>query len=91
MPCTLFDEWMEYYALEPFGEQRADWRQAWTSLLIDLYFGGNKNAKLSNYMWESGTGGGKKKKVKSPEELTQFFQAITIGAGGRFINPNGND
>jgi hypothetical protein len=41
-------DWQVYYALEPFGEDRADWRQALTSLQVNHAFGGT--AKMQDFM-----------------------------------------
>ena len=34
MTSLQFAEWIAYYSLEPFGEARADWRQAITSCIL---------------------------------------------------------
>lgn len=46
MTALQFSEWIAYYSLEPFGEERADWRQAITSAII---FNANrgKNSKAA--------------------------------------------
>jgi hypothetical protein len=42
-------EWYEYYALEPFGEIRADYRAALVCL-IAAKCAGNKDSKLNDFL-----------------------------------------
>lgn len=41
IPAKLFDEWQVYYALEPWGEERADRRMAWLTARIYNYLRGD--------------------------------------------------
>jgi len=38
MDGAEFAEWMAYYQLEPFGEERADWRGAMVPYLLSCMF-----------------------------------------------------
>ncbi len=52
MTALQFSEWIAYYSLEPFGEERADWRQAFTScILANAHRGKNSKAsELDDFM-----------------------------------------
>jgi hypothetical protein len=49
MSVKELDEWAQYYALEPFGEERADYRNA-LNCLVAAKCNGNKNAKLDDFL-----------------------------------------
>ena len=44
-----YKDWVEFYSLEPFGEERADYRNALICLVL-AQLHGNKNAKLDNFL-----------------------------------------
>lgn len=46
MSSREFAEWMAYYGIEPFGEERADLRQAYTTAAVtNLHMAQTKNPK----------------------------------------------
>ena len=47
--ATQFRRWSEFALLEPFGEERADIRNAILCRLVAI-IAGNKNAKLDDFM-----------------------------------------
>lgn len=47
MSSREFSEWMIYYEIEPFGEERADWRQAMTTSAVHNNF----QAKAKTPKW----------------------------------------
>ncbi len=49
MPECALQKWMAYYRIEPWGEERADWRIAQLCVMVAQAFG-VKDAKLSHYM-----------------------------------------
>ena len=49
MSSREMTEWMAYYELEPFGEQRADLRSATVATVI-AKTAGNKQAKPADFM-----------------------------------------
>ena len=48
MTALQFAEWIAYYSLEPFGEERADWRQAVTSTIL-ANANRAKNSKVAKF------------------------------------------
>lgn len=63
-----FAHWLAYYKLEPWGEERADLRQAYTSCIIANLFlsKGQKAYEVADFMYKSEDG---KQKVMSIKEM----------------------
>lgn len=52
MPAKEYDDWREYYDLEPFGQERDNWHMAQLAMLYSKAHG-NKAAKFSDFMYKS--------------------------------------
>lgn len=49
--CAEFTDWLAYYQLEPFGEERADLRNAiLCALIANLLRGKGRRAKLKDFL-----------------------------------------
>lgn len=79
MPLTLFVEWMDYYEVEPFGEERADLRCAIIAQVVasSIPSKSRRRVKVQDFMpsFEK-TSGGAKRKTHSPEQMRSIFTNI---------------
>jgi hypothetical protein len=51
MTTDEFYQWIAYSTLEPWGEDRADWRSAHTNALLSSLLGsGKKQIKITDYL-----------------------------------------
>lgn len=70
-------EWMAYYELEPWGEERADLRAAIVASTIANIFRGKRAAyKVEDFMPEFG------RRAKSPNELLKLAEMLNATLGG---------
>ena len=71
--CTFseFHQWVAYYEIEPFGEERADLRNAILAATV-ARIGGNKNAEVSDFM-PTFT---KQRKKQTTQEQANLFAAF---------------
>jgi len=80
IPLELFQEWVAYYGLEPFGEERGDARAAVTPLTIAQLFTkkGARQPKLADFMPQYG-----KKEVRrqSVDQMRQTLMAFAAAQG----------
>ena len=54
MDSRELSEWMAYYRIEPFGEERADLRQAQTSaILANVHRSDGKAFEVKDFMFDS--------------------------------------
>ena len=69
-------EWMAYYSIEPFGEWRADLRQAITSMVIA---NANRSKKQRTYKVKDFMPFDKprKRKQQTPEEMQAMLNLLT--------------
>jgi hypothetical protein len=67
-------EWIAYYNLEPFGEIRADWRQAMTSMILANANRGKKGRtyKVKDFMLTDK----KKRRQQTPEEMQAMLNLL---------------
>jgi len=65
---------MAYYSIEPFGEQRADWRQAITSMILANANRGKKGRsyKVKDFMLTDK----KKRRQQTPEEMQKLLSLL---------------
>lgn len=88
MSSAELTEWMAYYSIEPFGEERADLRQAMTtSAITNMHQAQTKKphwTKPEDFMLFSKREKAQPKSVKpaSPEHLMAKFNAVTKGKKG---------
>jgi len=75
MGADEFLGWIRFGNAEPFGDERADWRQALTTLAVVKAWGGNTSAKLSDFMLRPATSGG---------QSTEQMRAIAEQAAAAF-------
>lgn len=61
--------WLAYYALEPWGQERADLRVGVISSMLNTALGG-KRTKPEDYI----LAGQKPKRRKTPQEIAQFMR-----------------
>lgn len=84
-----FNHWMAYYLIEPFGENRADWRTAQICCLLHSAFKkkSTRYAKLEDFMYDYRIN----RKIQTPESMWKLAKIITMAAGkkGKIINPKG--
>jgi hypothetical protein len=51
MTTDEFYQWVAFSSLEPWGEERADWRSAHTNALLSSLLGsGKKQVKITDYL-----------------------------------------
>ena len=74
-------EWKAFYSVEPFPEERADFRNALlTSVMINLQRGKNKAVELEDFIpdfWNE------KNKKQTPQEMLSNARMISAMVGGR--------
>lgn len=70
-----FAHWLAYYKLEPFGGERDDLRQAYTSCIIaNLFLGkGQKAYEISDFMYKSEDGKQKQMGIKEMEMVCRMM------------------
>ena len=80
-----FIGWLAYYRLEPWDEDRADWRMAQLCTLVANALRGKsgRRAKVKDFMWESCA----EDRQQTPEDHRRLFGAIAAATGGN----RGND
>lgn len=89
MSSREFSEWMAFYSIEPFGEERADLRQALTtSAVANMHQAQTKKPKWTTpkdfmpFLRDGKPAQEKQADVaKSPEVLAAKFAALTGGKG----------
>jgi hypothetical protein len=74
IPAPLFLEWMAYSRVEPFGEERADWRNANLMALVAMGLGA-KNVKPADFMWRTATKAQSSRR-QTPEEMWAILGAV---------------
>lgn len=83
MSSAEFAEWMAYYSIDPFGEERADLRQAMTTSAIH----NSTQAQTKHPKWtkpeqfmpfsEKAPAQPKRSEPTSPEQMMAKFNALT--------------
>ena len=72
-----FAEWNAFYQLEPFGEERADWRMAQLCCLVVGALGGKASKiSLSDFMWQDEPERAAAKPKKSSQEMAAIFASF---------------
>ena len=73
-------EWMAYYSIEPFGEVRADWRQAWTSMILaNANRPTDKRGRAKGKTWKMKDFMLNLKEIRrqqSPEQMAKLLQTL---------------
>lgn len=83
IPAYLLSEWIAYYTIEPFGEERADIRAAITDITIAAAAPNRKRgAKLPKIEEFMPRFDGDGKREQSVEQMIQAAAAFTVAAGG---------
>ncbi|MCL5995491.1 MAG: DUF4035 domain-containing protein [Chloroflexi bacterium] len=86
MSSREFSEWMAYYNLEPFGEERADLRMAMlASLIANVNRDPRKHSKPfepKDFMPKFG-----EETHQTPEEQLAFVEMLNEAFGGRDLRP----
>lgn len=69
-------EWMAYYSIEPFGEIRADWRQAMTSMILaNANRGkGGRSFNIKDFMLINEKK--RKRQQQTPEEMAAILNLL---------------
>lgn len=82
MPSYLLSEWIAYYKMEPFGEQRADLRAAIIACTVANSNRGKdqKALKVEDFMPKF------EEQKQSMEEMIQFAAMMTQAMGGEIKN-----
>ena len=72
---TELAEWIAYYSVCPFGEERADFRQAITSMLLANQWRGKgaKPAKLEQFLPFQN----KPQRKQTPEQMRQSLELLS--------------
>lgn len=86
MPYSLYLEWMQYYELEPFGEERADLRAGIIAATVANCLARKKGRpafRVTDFMPLLKA---EPKREKTPEELFKKIQAINFLFGGEVID-----
>lgn len=79
MPAYLLAEWVAYYSVEPFGEERADARNAITAATVyNSHRRKGKAAKVEDYMPKFS-----QPEKQSPDDMIQFAAMYTAALGGK--------
>jgi hypothetical protein len=75
MSSADFAEMAAYYKIDPFGEERADWRAALTPYVLQLLFGKKKGRKVKfeNYLFSAVN---KPRVVQSQEQMQSTLKRI---------------
>lgn len=76
-------EWLAYYELEPFGEERADLRMG---ILASVFANANRDPKKGRAFKPQDfipSFEGKAKKQQTPQEIYQAFRSWAVGAGAK--------
>lgn len=73
MSSREFSEWMAYYSIAPFGEERADLRSAIVANMVAAA-AGSKETKVDDYMPKFGED--RKPKQKSMIEMQSLFNSL---------------
>lgn len=84
MSAREFAEWIAYYQLDPFGEERADLRVATlTALTANIYKKkGKPDFKPQDFMPFL------PKEEKTPEEMLAFVELLNAALGGKDLREN---
>ena len=73
MPSRTLTEWMAYYEVEPFGQERADLRSGIVASTVANVFGGKgQRSKPSDFMPRFDSN----KPQQSVEQMQQVFRAF---------------
>lgn len=87
IPAPLFDEWMAFYSLDPWGENRADFRIAQLTTRVYNYL---RSAEEKPYSPVDFMPYVDKPPPPSPEELQERLLAkFGLGPDGNPLIPNG--
>lgn len=80
MPVRVFREWALYAELEPWGEERADWRAAMqATVMASLWRGkGQRRPKLSDFLPKFG-----RRRKKTPRDGLQMMKNLATLFGGK--------
>lgn len=86
MPARIYNEWLAYYEVEPFGEERADLRSAIIASTMANMWRGKKSRrfKIQQFMPNF-----EKPKPLDGELLLQKLRAATLALGGTVIDKRG--
>jgi hypothetical protein len=87
MPYSVWRGWVEYEALEPFGEERADLRMAQLAQLMAnawLRGKGKRAYKTEDFLFDFD--GSRARKRASTEALAHKIMALNQLFGGTFID-----
>ena len=80
MPQRVFREWIAYTELEPWDEQRADWRAAMIAHTVySMQRGKGPRRKLADFMPKLRT----QRKLRTPKDALRAMARITTLFGGR--------
>jgi hypothetical protein len=79
MSSAEFAEWMAYYQIEPFGQERDNWHAATLATLIAGSAGAKGEAtKIESYMLRP-----RPQRRQSPQSIYQAFRAWAVAQGAR--------
>jgi hypothetical protein len=76
-------EWMAYYKMDPFGEERADMRSAMVCTVMANAWG-KKKFKIEDFMPKFD------KRPMTPQQIKDFFKQLTISRGGKIVSSASN-
>jgi len=80
MPQRVFHEWIEYTELEPWDEQRADWRAAMVAhTMYSMWRGKGPRRKLADFLPKFK----KRTALRSPKDVLKAMVNLTRLFGGK--------
>ena len=80
MPQRVFREWVAYTELEPWDEQRADWRSAMVAhTMYSLWRGKGPRRRLADFLPKFK----QKRTLRTPQDALRAMARITTLFGGR--------
>lgn len=85
MPFRVWQNWQRYYAAEPFGEERADYRAAiiaWTFASVMTDKKSRNKIKLDMFMPKFGR---QKKRPQTPEDMLEKVKLLNALLGGTIV------
>lgn len=87
MSASEFQEWMEYFSIEPFGEERADYRAGIiSSTIYNVNRGKNRVLKPEDFMPKFINEKSKKQSIKQMIRTVELLNTMFGGQDLRGVN-----
>jgi hypothetical protein len=91
MPYRVYQDWMTYYELEPFGEERADLRAGIIAATIANCLARRKGRpafRVTDFMPRFGR---EKRRTRTPDDMLKQVKILNMLYGGKFIDKRTTD